>query len=256
MLFSDATFIGIDPTAGDKPFIYAALDFDSRLLALGQGTIDDVLAFCAGQRHAAVAVCGPRQPNQGVMANPEARQRLSPSPHPGRWENFRLAEYLLRQRNISIPQTPADEDSCPRWMQMAFRLHRRLADLGYQAYPHPSAERQSMEIYPFASYAVLLEILPLPKNSLEGRLQRQLILYQQEIDLPDPMGIFEEITRFRLLKGILPLEKVYSPGELDALVAAYTALLAVTQPGKVTLLGDPGEGQVVLPAAELKAQYS
>jgi hypothetical protein len=69
------------------------------------------------------------------------------------------------------------------------------------------------------------------------------------------MLVFEEITRHRLMHGILPLDTIYSPGELDALVAAYTAWLAGTHPEQITSLGAPEEGQIVLPAAELKAHY-
>jgi len=50
MFYTNSTFIGIDPTAGEKPFVYAALDHELRLLALGHGSIDDILAFAAGQR--------------------------------------------------------------------------------------------------------------------------------------------------------------------------------------------------------------
>lgn len=251
MLFnrdSRATFIGVDPTAGEKPFIYAALDADLRLLALGQGRLDDVLAFAAGQHHAAVAVCAPQRPNQGTMGCVEVRQSLNPPPHPGRWMDFRLAEYLLRQRGISIPRTPSDESVCPNWMRMGFSLHRRLAGMGYQPYPAEGADLQVLEVYPFACYAALLEgVLPFPKLSLEGRLQRQLVIYDLKIKVPDPMDFFEEVTRHRLRKGILPTDNLYSAGELDALAAAYTAWLAVTQPGQVDLLGDREEGQIVVP---------
>jgi hypothetical protein len=112
-----------------------------------------------------------------------------------------------------------------------------------------------MEVYPHASYSVLLGVLPLQKHTLEGRLQRQLALYEQGLQVPDPMRFFEEITRHRLLKGILPLEELYSPGELDALVAAYTAWKTAVHPEDVALLGDPEEGQIVLPAVEIKAKF-
>ncbi len=255
MLFSSSTFLGIDPTAGDKPFVYAAMDHDLRLLALGQGSMDDVLAFTAGQHNAVAAICAPRRPNQGMMARPEVRQSLSPQPNPGRWVDFRVSDYLLRQHNLSGPQIPSQEEECPRWMRMGFLLYRRLEGLGYQAYPDGKAVRQYLEVYPHACYAVLLETLPFPKNTLEGRLQRQLALYECKLNVPDPMRIFEEITRHKLLKGILPLNDLYTPGELDALVAAFTGWLAAQQPDQVTLLGDPGEGQVVLPGVELKARY-
>jgi len=48
MFFTNTTFMGIDPTAGVRPFTYAALDSDLQLMALGQGDIDEVLAFVAG----------------------------------------------------------------------------------------------------------------------------------------------------------------------------------------------------------------
>jgi len=252
MLFSKATFLGLDPTAGEKPFVYAALDQERRLLALAQGSIDDVLAFAAGQQHCLAAVCAPPRPNQGVMRREEVRRTLAVPPHPGRWENFRLAEYLLRQHNLSIPRTPADEEACPNWMRMGFKLHRRLEACGYCAYPDDQAPRQVLEVYPYACYAVLLDGLPLPKHTLEGRLQRQLVLHELKLEVPDPMDFFEEVTRHRLLKGILPMEMLFTPGELDALVAAYTAWLAAYHAEQVTCLGDAAEGQVVLPAAAIK----
>lgn len=255
MLFTNMSFIGIDPTAGQRPFSYAALDHECQLLAIGQGSLEDVLAFVAGQHQCHVSVCAPRQPNLGIMARPEVRENLSPPPRPGRWTNFRLVEYLLCQHNITTPQTRAQVDSCPNWMQMGFTLHNRLAKLGYQVYPSPGSQHQSIEIYPHASYTTLLEIAPLPKYSIEGRIQRQLALYEQNINLPDPMRLFEEITRHRLLQGILPLDELYTPGELDALAGAYTAWLAATKPDQITLLGDADEGQIALPVSELKARY-
>jgi hypothetical protein len=256
MLFNPTTFIGFDPTAGQRPFTYAALDNDLRLLALGEGRIEDVLAFAAGQRQAWVAVCAPRQPNQGVMKRNEIRKSLSPMPATGRWVDFRLADYLLRQRNISIPQTPANEEDCSNWMQMGFNLYHGLERLGYQPYLTQGADLQSLEVYPYAAYAVMLEVLPFPKYTLEGRLQRQLALYERKVRVPDPMLVFEEITRFKLLKGILSLDQLYRAGELDALAAAYTAWLAAYHSEQVSLFGDPQEGQIVLPAAELKSRYT
>jgi len=255
MFFTHSTFLGIDPTAGLRPFSYAALDNELHLLALGQGSMDEVLAFVGGQRQAYVAVCAPRRPNQGLMERPEVRDRLTPPPRPGRWTGFRLAEYQLRQHNISIPKTPADERDCPRWMQMGFNLYKRLEGLGYHPYPEEDAQLQYLEVYPHACYCVLLGQAPFPKASLEGRIQRQLCLDEQGLKVPDPMRLFEEITRHRLLQGILPLQDLYISGELDALVAAYTAWVAALHPDQVTLFGRPEEGQVILPAAELKRHY-
>jgi len=256
MFYTDVTFIGIDPTAGDKPLVYAAINHDKRLLALSSGNLDDVLAFTAGQRRAIVAVCGPRRTNLGLMRDRAVRSSLVPAPTHGRWENFRLADYLLRQRNLSALPIYEREDLCPNWMRTCFTLFRRLQEIGYQIYPQEGAERLCLEVYPHAAFSVLLGLIPFQKHSLEGRLQRQLVLHTQKLDIPDPMDFFEEITRHRLLKGILPMDDLYQSEELDALAAAYTAWLAATAPEQVTLVGDVQEGQVVLPAAALLPNYS
>ena len=255
MFYERTTFIGIDPTAGRRPFIFAALDSDLHLLALGQGEMDAVLAFVAGQRQAAVAVSAPRQLNQRVMQREDVRQQLSPPPRPGRWTNFRLAEYLLRQHNISSPQTPSHEKDCPNWMRVGFALFKRLEGLGYQVYPADDSQHIALEVYPHACFTTLLGVSPFQKYSLEGRLQRQLILYELKVQISDPMRFFEEITRHRLLNGVLADDTIYSAGELDALVAAYTAWKTASSPGEITCLGDPSEGQIILPVTELKQRY-
>lgn len=262
MLFTNSTFIGIDPTAGQRPFSYAALDHELRLLALSEGDLEEVTAFAGGQRRAFVAVNAPRRPNAGLMADPAYRENLNPVPRPGRWQDSRVVEYHLYQRGINTPHTPSTKADCPNWMKMGFILYHRLERMGYREYitvPEIHDEDspcQYMEIYPHGAFTALLEHIPFPKHGMEGRLQRQLILFEKRMEIPDPMRFFEEITRYRLLQGILPSEELYAPGELDALIAAYTAWLAATSPEEITLLGDPVEGQIVLPVKQLKLKYS
>jgi hypothetical protein len=254
MLFNQLTFIGIDPTAGQRPFTYAALDHDLRLLALGHGEMDEVLAFVGGQRQACVSVCAPSGPAQGLLARPDVRQTLASPPRVGRWLGYRLADYQLRQHNILITPTGSDEAACPGWMRSGFTLYRRLAAIGYRAFPEPGDLRW-LETYPHAAFCGLLGVIPFPKDTFEGRIQRQLILYEKKIRLPDPMDVFEEITRHRLLQGIWPLKNLHTPPELDALVAAYTAWIAATRPDEITSLGHPEEGLLMLPIAHLKDRY-
>ncbi len=255
MLFSPVTYVGIDLTAGQTPFTYAALDEQGRLLALDRGDMQAVLAFLAGQQQALVAVCAPLSPNRGYMRREEVRRNLQPPPRPGRWQNCRVAEYLIRQHGIPMYLTPAGEAQCPAWQRNAFHLVAQLRELGFRPYPE-EGERRFLEVYPHACYTVWLERRPFPKHSLEGRLQRQLALQEQGLDVPDPLRIFEEITRHRLLHGQLPLDDLYAPAELDALAAAWTAFLAQTRPHQITRLGDPEEGEVVLPVAELAPRYA
>ena len=82
----------------------------------------------------------------------------------------------------------------------------------------------------------------MPKNTLEGRLQRQLVLHKQKIGIPDPMEFVKQLTSQHLLQGSLPQNALYTQGELDALVAAYTAWQAATHPNQVTSLGDASGG--------------
>jgi hypothetical protein len=71
------------------------------------------------------------------------------------------------------------------------------------------------------------------RQSLVGRLQRALILYDEGLQIPDPMDFFEEITRHKLLQGVLSTENIYSSGQLDALVMAYVSWLADNPSEKV-----------------------
>lgn len=255
MLFSQSTFIGIDPSAGEKPFNFAAISQELQLLALGSGHMPDILAFAAGQQSALVAICGPQQPNLGLLSDEQSRQQLSPPPNPGRYENFRVAEYQLRLHNINIPQTSSRLEDCPNWMRNAFLLFSKLKGLGYRVFPAGESQRQVLEIYPHASFTVLLGVIPFQKYSLEGRIQRQLVLRECGMDLADAMRFFEEITRHRLLSGVLPVESLYSAGELDALAAAFTAWKVATQGDATTRVGHPEEGEIYLPVKELKPAY-
>ncbi|MGZ9226270.1 MAG: hypothetical protein ACXW4M_12030, partial [Anaerolineales bacterium] len=77
------------------------------------------------------------------------------------------------------------------------------------------------------------------------RIQRALVLYDQGLQINDPMEFFEEITRYKLIQGILPLENLYASKELDALVAAYIAWMTVNKPGQFII-----QGEFILPAQE------
>ena len=127
--------------------------------------------------------------------------------------------------------------------------------MGFEKIFEEEAELQLLETHSHACYCVLAGSSPLSKPSLEGRLQRQLILYERGVRIKDPMDFFEEITRYKLSKGIWPTELLYSPEQLDALVAAYTAWLAVTKAENIIMIGDVKEGKIVLPERELKEKY-
>ena len=248
------TYVGVDPTAGRHPFTFAAIDQDRRLIDLAAGDMDELIAFLSDNSAVVVAVNAPPRPNLGLVRQKLVLQNVAPGQLRG--SDLRLAESDLRDRGISVSPTPARADACPTWMQMGFDLYRRLEQAGFRQYPSDGASLHWLETHPHAAFCALLGQLPLSKPTLEGRLQRQIVLFEQGLGIKDPMEFFEEITRHKLLHGILPLESVYAAEELDTLMAAYLAYCVMHCPQEVILVGDNQEGQIALPVAGLKARYS
>ena len=254
MLFSKTTFLGIDLSGGRHPFTYAAIDEDCQLVALASGEMEEVLAFLGGQQETVVAVNAPHNPNIGLVRKQLEKQSLTPGHLRG--SDMRMVEHDLRKCGISVSPTPSRPETCAAWIQSGFDFHRKLEGTGFKPYQSENATHQWLETHPHAAFCALLGRLPLPKPTLEGRLQRQLVLYEQDMGIKDPMGFFEEITRHRLLKGVLPVEAIYSSEELDALVAAFTAFQVTHNPKEVVWVGDELEGRIVVPVSELKETYS
>jgi predicted nuclease with RNAse H fold len=251
---NDTVYIGIDPTSGNKDFGYAILDGRLNLVALAAAEMEEMVALLAEQSSAYVAVNAPMRVNQGLV-----KRRLS-GEHTGprgaiRGADIRLVEYELRERGIAVAGTPAREEFCPAWMQLGFAIYQRLSAMGFKPYGTDGAACQVLETHPFACFCVLAESIPFPKPTLEGRLQRQLILNNKGLRINDAMDFFVEITRFKLMKGILPQGVLYLPEQLDVLVAAFTAWLSANRPNEVSRAGDKDEGQMLLPARELKDKY-
>lgn len=172
-----------------------------------------------------------------------------------RGAEIREAEHELNARGIPIGGTPRSEALAPGWMRIGFDLHRRLERLGFKALPEEGPGRQRLETHPHAGFTALLGRAPLPKPTLEGRLQRALILFERGVRMHDPMAFLEEITRHRLLHGLLPMEQVLPQDQLDALLAAYTAWLAFVRPADVCRVGNKQEGFITLPVPRLLERY-
>jgi len=255
MLFDTNLFVGVDPSGGRKPFTYAALDSNGKLVALNGGEMEDVLAFLGGLPGALMAISSPSRPSKGLVRQEEVRQNLPPLRISGRSLDMRLAEHQLREHGINVSMTPSRKELCTNWVQSGFEFYRRITALGFQPYSAPGATHQWMETHPHACFCALLGQNPLPRPTLEGRLQRQLVLYEQGIGIRDPMNFFEEITRHKLFKGALPTDQIYTAEELDAIAAAFTAYQAGCHPERTLKVGDSEEGQITLPVTELKPKY-
>ena len=255
MSLVERTFLGIDTSGGREPFCLAALDQECNLVMLDEGDLDRILAILGEQDIVIAAINGPQRPNTGLVRR--ILEERGHSPGSLRGVDMRMVEYDLRERGISISSTPSRKEMCPSWIQFGFALYAGLAALPdkYTPYPTVNGKRQFMETHPHAVFCSLLGMPPLPKPTLEGRLQRQLVLHENGLKIIDPMEFFEEITRYRLLQGKLPMEFLYTTEQLDALAAAFVAFTAGTLPEKTLMLGDETEGQIVLPVNELKEEY-
>ena len=252
MLFTDSVFVGIDPTTSHKSYTYAALDKGLNLVALADGELDDVAAFLGGQASAIVAINAPSGVNRG-LAREKKKEMFKPLK--SRASGFRVAELELRDRGITVSGTPSTVAACPAWVQAGFALYRKLEKMGFKKYPTDNMPHQILETQPHAAFCVMAGGAPQSKQSLEGKIQRQLLLYEAGVRIKDPMDFFEEITRHKMLKGIWPLDLLYLPEQLDAMAAAYTAWLAIHKPENISTVGDPAEGSIVLPEINLKEKY-
>ena len=243
----ESIYMGINISGGKRPYTYAVVDAELKLLALDNGSLQEVLAYAAGERMTVIGVNAPSGLNQKLMGRHEYREKFDPLPPEGRWMNLRMGEYELLNMGARVFKTPSRMGECPEWMRTGFELYSDLENLFYQPYPFVESEKQWLEAPAEVCYWSMLG-QPLLKGSfLEGRIQRQLILYDRGLQIPDIMEAFEEITRFRLKHGNFPFGKLYSLSRLNALVCAYTAWLSDNYPEKLKQVGEKPEGKITIP---------
>jgi predicted nuclease with RNAse H fold len=249
-------YLGIDPTAGRRPLNYALLDGKLNIVAEHPGHPDDLFRAIAPYAEIMCAVDAPCMANKGLLSDPAKRAEVGLAPDKTTYTQYRVCEYALRSRGINLYNTPAEILSAPKWMQAGWALYDRLREVGFEPHtPGSTAPRQFFEVHPHATFTVRLGRIPYRKDTLEGRLQRQLLLYEEGVRLLDAMDVLEEVTRHRILQGRLELRGLRTHDELDALASALTAYYAHLKPREVTLVGDPVDGQIVVPTADLKEKY-
>ena len=251
-------YIGIDPTAGRRPFSLAALDDNLRVVAIEPTDAAGAVAFVERWPAAIVAIDAPQSPNRKLMQRAGVRKAFGLKPHSRTFADWKVCEYELRRRNLRIYNTPSQPAQAPAWMRVGFELYRSLAGIGFSFFRagEPVEGRTMIEVHPHACYGALLGHRPLSKADLEGRLQRQMTLYVEGIDLANPLHVLEEISRHHILSGDLPLGGLRSHDEPDALASAYTAYLVHQRPARVSQVGDPAEGLITVPVGTLKDHYT
>ena len=159
-----------------------------------------------------------------------------------KWDISQAFSYLTDGENsiltVSLP-------SAKQGQQIHAELKRKLIQAGFKPFSLQNHPRQWMETNAQGCFHALGGHKLLARRALEGRLQRCAILYEQGLQLTDPVDMFEEITRYKLVQGILPLENLPGSHELDALVSAYLSWMSINRPGQIV-----PRGEFVLPAQE------
>jgi hypothetical protein len=251
---SDRLFAGVCFSASRRGITVAFLTPRLDVRSLKTLTLAEAIDELCACGNVTAAIGGPAQPGRSVAA---ADIPPGDSLRAGKRAPARAAEAELARRGIPVRKTPALESAAPGWMRAAFQAAAELRARGFGAGPEArAADRALIEIHPTASAAALLGRLPFGRETLEGRMQRQLALVRERVGLRDPMDALEELTAHHILSGRLALEGIRTADELDALLAAFTAGRAYSSPGTVTWLGDDADGWLCIPVKELLVKYS
>jgi hypothetical protein len=239
------TYIGVDVQAFQKPFYYSAVDADLETIACGHGRMVDVLAYLAGQSSALVAINGPvwaPKSDPGFL-----QSGLFGGEHLSISVIHRSPDIELTSHGYPRVPIPAAAKKIPLWMERSLELTEEMKLMGYALVENSKANRVFFETNTDAAYHLITGCWPYDSRSLEGRLQRQLLLYEFGFPLRDPMVFLEEFTRYRLRTSNVPLIQIGVAHELRALMAAATAWLMDNRPEMLDHQGVGSEGEIILP---------
>jgi hypothetical protein len=252
VFYQQEIFLGVDTAGGKHPYHVAVINRSGELLALSQCKLEEVIKYTSGDV-LQLAVNAPRslpaateqQEFSGLhqWENSLGEKQESFFQPPGYFQTgLRSGEAVLKRMKVRFQSTSMDAGQTSARVRNGMRLYRQLEHLGELAESGRVIEESSP-----ATFALLIEGRLLPASSFEGRIQRQLVLINQGLRLRDPMGFYEEVTRRKLLMGQLEDAMLYSPLQLDALVAALIARLAAMEPQKVEFIGDDVDGWIAIP---------
>ncbi|MGD8455974.1 MAG: DUF429 domain-containing protein [Anaerolineales bacterium] len=255
MINRQTRFMGIAPSIQGESLAFAVIDEHLHPLFVSIDNLERALASAAEQQPKTVGVGAPPNLNHRIVADPDKRADLGLPVKRGRPMDCRVAEYKILLQGVDIYRTPSQMAKAKDWMLTGFKIYTGLKELGFSPYEEKTEKNRWVETPPETCFWLWLQGNLMDADSLEGRIQRQLSLYALGMDIPDPMNFFEEITRYRLLKGILVEEGLYSSAELNAIASAYVAWAVVQRPNEVSFVGDEGEGQIVIPNQAIPAVF-
>jgi predicted nuclease with RNAse H fold len=209
-----------------------------------------------------IAVDAPSKENVGLVA----RHRDEFDIPDGSYENFRIAEALLKLKGIGLYNTP--QTNPPEWMKRGWDLYSLLQGKGYFLLDTPgpvkSTAKGVFEVHPHASFVVGLGWIPQSKQTLAGQFERLAYLRRECRDLgisigktmltEDQLGQLKETTATweTIVVDGLTLPEI-SHDQLDAIAGLTTAIRAIRGDG--VAIGHQGDGVIVVPRKLSETPY-
>lgn len=202
-----------------------------------------------------VAIDAPSKRNTGQV-NKNREQFSIPK---GKYENFRVAEVLLKMKGVGLYNTPKND--AKEWMKRGWEIYDKLRGKGFKLVDEPGKiqtkdEPAILEVHPHACFVVGLGWIPQTKSGLAGQLERLAYLRQEclarKLDLSETFldeDQLKELTSLEVTWESLVTDGIQLPvvshDQLDATVGLLTALRATE--GTAFGVGVNEDGIIVVP---------
>lgn len=237
----DTCYIGLNVNSRSPYYTVRGIDSHTTSLFELSGNWDEISMKLNEYDKIILAVNTPISPNKGFLTQSQRKKHK-----PGKWPDVRRIEYELEEYGAPIYHTPKKKSNLLAAQHHGFKLIENLLETGFRQFGD-EGEKVFLEV-PSETAFWSFECKPLfTEESFIGQIQRQIMLLELGIDLPDPMDFFEELTRFKLLTGNAPLEMILETPSLNAWINAFTALQLHKNPSRITQLGYSQEGFLYLP---------
>lgn len=243
----------IDITGSSRAMDVAYLEGNCLRLRT-ESNLKSFLDWVTDQSPDLIAVDAPSKENIGLV--PQLRDEYGIPED--RYENFRVAEVLLKLKGIGLYNTPQEKP--PEWMKRGWDLYSLLLDKQYRLLDTPGkvvpAKRLTFEVHPHASFVVGLGWIPQSKQTLAGLLERAAYLRKECSQLGiATAGTLLEFDQLHELQSVAATwDSIVNDGivlpslshdQLDAIAGLITAVHLSR--GDAFAVGHQDDGVIVIP---------
>jgi len=251
----------IDITGSSRAMDVAYLEDDALHLHTASN-LKKCLDWIGERQPDVIAIDAPSKENVGLV--PKGRDEFGIPD--GSYENFRIAEALLKLKGIGLYNTP--QTNPPEWMKRGWDLYSLLTGKGYFLLDTPGSVKSTgkvvLEVHPHASFVVGLGWIPQNKQTFAGQLERLAYLRRECRDLGISIDktMLAEDQLGQLKNTSATWETIFEDGvtlpeishdQLDAIAGLTTAIRA--KRGDAVAIGHQGDGVIVVPRKLSETPY-